>query len=191
MKKVCILIDCSYSMRPWVSDVKRQILKMIEPDMLIAFVGYRDYGDRNRYIEYPFQTPRDFIRLLETIQFEGGSDIPEDVVGGFIGVDILDWDNANSKEIIHIADAPPHGVKFHSLSGDRFPRGDPNGKDPLEYIRAFSELKIHYTFIRINESTDTMLDQFQSVCIGPGRFHVLTIPSFKEKNSALQVPKEL
>lgn len=190
MKKLCFLLDCSYSMRPWVGDVKEQMLKMIEPDMLIALVGYRDYGDRNRYIEYPFQTPSTFVRFLERINFEGGSDVPEDVVGGLVGIDILDWDNATYKEIVHIADAPPHGNKFHSLSGDRFPKGDPGGRDPLDYIRVFSELEIHYTFIRINESTDTMVDYFQSVCVGPGKFRVLTIPSFKEKHSALQVLRE-
>jgi len=177
-------------MRPWGDDVKTQMLKLIEPDMLVAFVGYRDYGDRNRYIEYPFQTPIEFVKLLNTIRFEGGLDTAEDVAGGLVCVDTLKWDDAEFKEIIHIADAPAHGNKFHELKDDRFPKGDPKGIDPLGYIHVFSELGIHYTFIRINESTDTMIDQFQSVCLGPGQFQVITILTFRQKCSALQVLKE-
>jgi hypothetical protein len=190
MKKVCFLVDCSSSMRPWGDDVKTQMLNMIEPYMLIAFVGYRDYGDRNRYIEYPFQTPIEFVKLLNTIRFEGGNDIPEDVAGGLVYVDTLNWDDAEFKEIVHIADAPAHGTKFHELADDRFPKGDPRRINPLEYIHAFSEMGIHYTFIRINESTDTMIDQFQSACLGPGQFQVITIPTFRQKCSALQVLEE-
>jgi hypothetical protein len=33
------------------------------------------------------------------------------------------------KIIVHIADAPCHGTKYHSLNGDRFKEGDKLGRN--------------------------------------------------------------
>ena len=43
----------------------------------------------------------------------GGGDTPEDVFGGIQAALELKWSsNSMTKVILHVADAPPHGVQF-------------------------------------------------------------------------------
>lgn len=170
--KLCFLVDCTASMEPWIQAAKDQVMKIVDatqgefPDAEFetAFVGYRDYGDVERFIEIPFCEPAEMLRGIRNVHAEGGADIAEDVATGLHKACHLNWEGADVSTVVHIADAPPHGRTFHGASiSDVHMGGDPCGLDPLDYIQAFSVRNIDYTFVKINDTTDKMLDAFMEV----------------------------
>jgi hypothetical protein len=165
--KVCFFIDCTQSMEPWISAAKRQVQTIVDntraefPNTLfkVGFIGYRDFGDENQFITIPFTSdiPSFLVQLVD-VHAEGGDDVAEDVAGGLVKVLSLDWSDADVLSIVHIADAPAHGNTMHGRNiGDRFPKYD---FDILTNIKRCAELKIDYTFIRIDDSTDVMSIKF-------------------------------
>ena len=170
--RTCFLVDCTGSMEPWIQAAKNQIVDIVNGtdahDYEVAFVGYRDYGDRMRFHTLHFMGPRDLVGCMDAIHAEGGTDIAEDVAGGLLAVRELNWSNSDVRTIVHIADAPCHGMAFHDVHiSDRFPAGDPGGLDPLVLMKDFSDREFTYTFVRINSSTDTMLAEFHNVYTSP------------------------
>ena len=174
--KVCFVMDCTASMGPWIEQAKTKIWDMTrmirdenpDADILVGFVGYRDYGDTNRMVVIPFQDPGSTMREIQHVEADGGDDEAEDVANAVMEAHHLDWRDADVKCVIHIADAPAHGLQFHSsLVSDRFPRGDPRGLDPRDFVERMSFLDIDYTFVKITNSTDTMIEQFHN-CYGHG-----------------------
>jgi hypothetical protein len=55
----------------------------------------------------------------------GGGDECEAVNDAFKATNELKWSKNSMKFVFHIADAPPHGMKYHIGSGDIFPLGCP------------------------------------------------------------------
>ncbi len=182
--KVCFVLDCTASMEPWIQQAKTridEIARKIETDnpgaeVLISFVGYRDYGDEARRIVIPFQEPRLTMREIRGVFAEGGDDAAEDVAHALMEAHHLDWYDADVKCVVHIADAPAHGLQFHSPSvSDRYPRGDPNGLDPRDFVERMSFLDINFTFVKINKTTDTMIEQFHNCYGHGGEFRVIDL----------------
>jgi hypothetical protein len=170
--RTCFLMDCTASMEPWIQAAKNQIVNIVNGtdalDYEVAFVGYRDYGDRMRFHTFHFMGPRELVGCIDGIHAAGGDDFAEDVAGGLLAVRELNWTNSDVRTIVHIADAPCHGLQFHARNvSDRYPQGDPNGIDPLEMMKYFSDREFTYTFVRINSSTDTMLEAFHNVYNAP------------------------
>ena len=170
--KLCFLIDCTGSMEGWIQAAKDQtktISKQVRDEhataeILLAFCGYRDYGDDEQYINIPFQNIDDVLDNIQNVHANGGDDCAEDVAGGLSNVHTLDWADADVRVLVHIADAPPHGSLFHAPSdSDRYPGGDPNGLNPLDIMKSLADKNIDYTFIKINNSTNRMLKLFHSV----------------------------
>ena len=168
--KIAFLVDCTASMEPWIQAAKDQVMMIVrstqeqytEAMFETAFVGYRDYEDAERILRISFADPEDMLRRIRNVHADGGGDCAEDVATGLREVWDLDWNDADVKTIIHIADAPAHGRRFHSVGiTDRFPDGDPNRLDPLEFLRWIGGRGIDYTFVKINDSTDKMLDVFE------------------------------
>jgi hypothetical protein len=62
----------------------------------------------------------------------GGGDGPEAVTASLDDARRLPWRPNATKVAVLIADAPPHGLE---PTGDGFPNGDPEGRDPLEIAR--------------------------------------------------------
>lgn len=168
------LMDCTGSMQPWIDDAKNQIDIIIaetqreypNTDIHVGFVGYRDYGDAEPLIVMSFTRDIASIRdRIGAIHAEGGHDVAEDVAGGLDAMRALMRGAPGDSigHVIHIADAPPHGMGYHSpFVSDRYPGGDPNGTNPLEPIASFSNMDVDYTFVKINDSTDTMIEQFHN-----------------------------
>jgi hypothetical protein len=174
--KLCFVMDCTASMEPWIQQAKTKIVDVTNriqsenpsAEVVVAFVGYRDYGDEERSIVLPFQDPRSVMREIRGVFAEGGDDQAEDVAHAMMEAHHLEWTGADLKFVFHIADAPAHGLGFHSPAiSDRFPRGDPDGLDPRDFVERMSFLDINFTFVKINNSTDTMIEQFHN-CYGHG-----------------------
>lgn len=67
------------------------------------------------------------------------------------------------KIILHVADAPPHGNAFHAVTlSDHYPKGDKHGRDPRRQLAEMAQRGIDYYFLKINSSTDKMLEVFSA-----------------------------
>jgi hypothetical protein len=177
-------MDCTASMDPWIYQAKTRMVVLMdhvrtehpEANILVSFVGYRDYGDENQMVVIPFQSPSETMDAIRKIDAEGGDDQAEDVAHGLSRVVSQDWSGSDVKIVFHIADAPAHGLAFHDLHvSDRFPRGDPHGLDPRDFVEKMSFLDIQYTFVRIDKSTDTMIDLFHNCYTQGGSFGVIDL----------------
>jgi hypothetical protein len=177
-------MDCTASMGPWIYQAKTRMVDLIDQvkkehpaaNIQVSFVGYRDYGDDEPKIVIPFQKAEDTMMAIRQVEAEGGDDQAEDVVHALQTAVYQDWSDANVKIVFHIADAPAHGEAFHSIHiSDRYPRGDPDGLDPRDFVEKMSFLDIHYTFVRIHESTDTMIEQFHNCYVQGGTFCVIDL----------------
>ena len=182
--KIAFLVDCTASMEPWIQAAKDQVMMIVrstqeqysEAMFETAFVGYRDYEDAERILRISFTDPEDMLRRIRNVHADGGGDRAEEVATGLREVWDLDWSDADVKTIIHIADAPAHGRRFHSIGiTDRFPDGDPNRLDPLEFLRWIGGRGIDYTFVKINDTTDKMLDAFMEVYDRADGFNVVDL----------------
>jgi hypothetical protein len=182
--KIAFLLDCTGSMEPWIHQAKTRMVELVDrvreqhprARVLVSFVGYRDYGDAEQMVEFPFDNAQTTMNAIRGVQADGGDDQAEDVVHALFRAVHQDWTDADVKIVFHIADAPAHGREFHTLRvSDRFPRGDPHGLDPRDFVEKLSFLNVHYTFVRIHDSTDTMLEQFHNCYAQGGTFSVIDL----------------
>lgn len=177
-------MDCTGSMEQWIQASKDHITTIVEEtqtqypdaDFETAFVGYRDYGDEERFITVDFMNPHEMLNRIAHVHADGGNDSAEDVAGGLRRVFDLEWSCSTLRIVIHIADAPAHGNMFHDrLLSDRYPAGDPDGYDPLYYIGELADREIGYTFVKINKTTDKMITAFAERWHGLADFKVLDL----------------
>ncbi|KAJ3425429.1 alpha-protein kinase vwka [Anaeramoeba flamelloides] len=131
---LCFLVDCTGSMKKSIEEVKNKIFSIIRQvkDQIkglktrIAFLGYTDIDfaeeDQFKILNFvPAYHYKHFTKFLDKIEAaEKGLDTAEDVVAGIDKVKELNW-NSISRILIHIGDAPPHGMKYQ----------------PAEYIRKY------------------------------------------------------
>jgi hypothetical protein len=186
--KIALVLDCTGSMEQWIQEAKSKIREIVasthasHPSAVVevALVAYRDYGDTMRRRVVDFTTAEMIEHILEGIHADGGDDEAEDIAGALERVCGLTWGPSDVRMVIHIADAPAHGIRFHAPRvSDRFPDGDPEGKDPLVSIRHFADQDIDVTFVRITSTTDVMIDVFHETYIrrsvGESRFRVIDL----------------
>lgn len=181
--KLCFIMDCTASMEPWIRTARHEVLNIIEyveakhphADIQVAFVGYRDHGDTERILLHNFSDVPELYSYLHTVVATGGDDAAEDVASAFRQAHSLSWDRADLCLLYHIADAPAHGMLYHTDEiSDNYPEGDPFGLDPATILRQFAREGFQYTFVRITHHTDKMLNIFENVYRkGPGRFSVI------------------
>jgi hypothetical protein len=193
--KVSFVMDCTASMGPWIDQAKTRMVELTDQvrkehptaNILVSFVGYRDHGDAEPVIVYPFQSGERLMHTIRNVKAEGGDDIPEDVVLGLQCALYQDWSDSDVKMLFHIADAPAHGTTFHAVGlSDRYPRGHPQGLDPRDFVEKMSFLDIHYTFVRINDSTDTMVEHFHNCYTRGGSFRVVDLSTQQNDPTALR-----
>lgn len=183
--KIAFLMDCTGSMETWIQAAKDQITTITNDALRenddnttirIGFVGYRDYGDLDRFIVEDFQDAETILRRIRNVHADGGDDVAEDVAGGISKLRSLDWEDADVKLIVHIADAPAHGNMFHApYLSDRFPRGDPGGLLVMNAMSYFSSHGYDYTFVKINNTTDIMIEEFSKSYIHDALFRVVDL----------------
>lgn len=194
---LAFLMDCTGSMESWIQAAKNQITKIVDDTIAqhghdihirVGFVGYRDYEDNERFVIRDFHEPAFVLQEIRDVHAQGGHDIAEDIAGGLQHLKDLNWD-ADVKLIVHIADAPAHGLTFHKLSiSDRYPQGDPTGLDPRHILFYFSTQGYDYTFVRINGSTDIMIEEFHKCYVHNALFRVLDLaPQTYSDDSTLRL----
>ncbi|KAK9820158.1 hypothetical protein WJX72_006777 [[Myrmecia] bisecta] len=170
---IAFVMDVTGSMDPWIDAAKSKVTAIMEAAETIhsgavtrmAFVGYRDLEDARRYEVLDFVSKEETGRLkafLHEIVATGGDDACEDVAGALKQVLALSW-MASTKLVIHIADAPCHGARYHHNSLDYHLEGDPSGLVPEELLQQLCASRVSVYFGRINASTDKMTGIFAGV----------------------------
>lgn len=178
---LCFLVDCTASMQLWINTIHKEICKVIESfkgfAMRVGFVGYRDRSELGHLATYiPFRSSvAQFISEIQSVVAFGGDDMAEDVLAGIMVVantNYIQW-SSPIKIIVHIADAPCHGASFHNLGiyCDRY-----HFENPSSLFQHWFNVLVqygvkNYFFLKINDSTDTMINRFKSMYNGTLTVH--------------------
>ncbi|KAJ7886927.1 kinase-like domain-containing protein [Mycena leptocephala] len=168
------LIDTTGSMGGSIDAAKEQVKSIVndiklaflnEADVRIAVVGYKDHGDSPNIQFLDFTESAEQVRsFLTELTAIGGGDAPEDVLGGLRQALDATWKH-QTRCIIHIADAPPHGHTLNDGIGDDYPNpgSEPHGLTHEPLLKRMVSLHINYALLRINGSTDRMAFTFLKV----------------------------
>ena len=177
-KKACstdllFLVDTTGSMASYINAAKTQVKSIMddikeaflnEAEVRIAVVGYKDHSDSPNIEFLDFTTSSDNVRsFLDKLRATGGADLPEDVLGGLQKAIGATWKH-QTRCIIHIADAPPHGCTLHDLGdlGDTYslPGSEPHGLTHAPLLTQMIGLNLNYALLRITHHTDRMIFTF-------------------------------
>ncbi|CAD0082977.1 unnamed protein product [Aureobasidium vineae] len=149
--------------RTIVLDIKRTFLN--ESEVRIAVVSYKDHQCTTNveFLDFTTSTDRVFL-FLDGLYVDWGRDFPEDVLGGIGQALQASW-NQQTRCIIHIGDAPPHGRGLHDIDSDDYymPGSEPHGLTYKPLLSKLVELKINYALLRIQPYTDRMALAFAQV----------------------------
>ncbi|KAK4163941.1 hypothetical protein QBC43DRAFT_212132 [Cladorrhinum sp. PSN259] len=167
------LIDTTGSMHNYIEAAKNQVRTIVsdignafynEAEIRIAVVSYKDHSDSPNIEFLDFTTSVSAVySFLDRLKASGGSDAPEDVLGGLRQALDASWRH-QTRCIIHIADAPPHGRTLHDFrdNADSYatPGSEPHGLTHQSLLPRLVSLHINYALLRINNSTDRMAYTF-------------------------------
>lgn len=140
---LCFLCDSTGSMGQYIYAAQKNICSIVEKvagseqaDVRFALVAYRDHPPQDSsFVTRVFPFTADVAvmkRNVDTMSASGGGDGPEAVTAALHDGMHLPWRPNAAKIAVLIADAPPHGLE---PTGDGFPNGDPEGRDPLQIAR--------------------------------------------------------
>jgi len=144
------MCDCTGSMGSYIHAAQQNIKSIVhriaeehEANVRFALISYRDHPPQDSsYVTqcFPFTgSEQEMLRYVSTMSANGGGDGPEAVTAALSDALCLPWRPNATKVAVLIADAPPHGLE---PSGDGFPNGDPEGRDPLDIARRMAALGI-------------------------------------------------
>jgi hypothetical protein len=165
------LIDTTMSMYHYINAAKQQVLDIVndientflnDVDVRIAVVSYKDHRDYNSIEAINFTNSVKEVRsFIGKLTASGGSDTPEDVLGGLQTALRLSWHH-QTRCIVHIADAPAHGRTLNTCIDDQYPNpgSEPHGLTYEPLIKQMISLNINYAFLRITNQTDLMTYSF-------------------------------
>ncbi|KAK2604002.1 hypothetical protein QQS21_003838 [Conoideocrella luteorostrata] len=170
------LMDTTLSMSSYIEAAKHQVRSIVsqikdaflnESSVRIAVVGYKDHDDDPNIEFLDFTTSvADVHDFLSTLSASGGSDMPEDVLGGIKQAINASWQQ-QTRCLVHIADAPPHGHTLHDFKekDDYYYRtaSEPHGLTHENLLEQLVKLKVNYALLRVNSSTDRMALKFSQV----------------------------
>lgn len=164
---LCFVFDATGSMTKYFQALKATIRKIVydmkkaNPNMEIrmSMVIYRDPEDGEGHIQiHQFSDSLTrFVKFLENVKVEGGSDECEDVIEALNTASNLKWENAN-RILILCGDAPCHGIQYHDGAGDNHPYG--LGKNSETILHRLIKNNIEFKFLKINKTTDKMIRVF-------------------------------
>ena len=177
------IMDLTGSMGIWLDEAKKSIKDIIEEitennpgsKIRLSFVGYRDFNmiDENRvYSSKEFtENIQEITDFISTLGCYGGGDIPEDIVGAFKHALNMKWES-EARYAILVCDAPCHGKKYHNISYDRFPDGDPEGTTLESIIEQFRQKDITFYCLEVDSSTEKMFNIMQNIYNDNKKFHI-------------------
>ncbi|CAF1091974.1 unnamed protein product [Adineta steineri] len=187
---VCFLLDCTSSMQKYIDEVKDRILETVKLlktrfsflNIRLAFVGYRDLdlSEEEQFSILDFTDENEFYTFISTVVCKNGGDACEDVLGGLQRTINLNWQQP-VRILIHIADGPSHGRRYHDLADvcDYYLTHDDNGAIGYRLIHELVELGVRYFFGRLAHHTDKMIEQFTTYTEGRMAIEQIDVGDFK------------
>lgn len=168
---LAVMLDCTGSMGSFIHMCQNKIKIIIsqvnesycKSEIRISIIAYRDINDKKRFEILPFTlSPNEAKSFLDKLKANGGEDTPEDVNGAFQhALFDIEW-KSSVRLLVHIADAPCHGKKFHNCD-DSFPNGGPNDISWEKIFERMFELRIDYLFLKVLDITDLMFKLFNEI----------------------------
>ena len=167
----CYLKGIQRVMRKIIWDIERCLtqFRFDEIDVLkIGLVTYKDHNDENRTyltnIDIDLtENIKDVVDKILEIKCEGGGDEPEGVEDGLnTAINKVTWRNDSVKFLYHFLDGPPHGKKYNNCDMDKYDEC-PNKIDLEELLFEIRNKDIKYSLIKLNDSLDTMIQEFQKI----------------------------
>mmetsp|Transcript_40793 Transcript_40793/g.93901 ORF Transcript_40793/g.93901 Transcript_40793/m.93901 type:complete len:492 (+) Transcript_40793:253-1728(+) len=133
----------------------------------LSVVAYRDVNDSKRFEVHDFNSDIAACEVfLGGVIATGGGDQCEDVVGGLKVAADLEWKLMN-RVLLLAADAPCHGSEFHDGCNDNYPSGTYPGShdvnDVLQQLRQMRGGGVDFTFLKVNNTTDKMIEKFDEM----------------------------
>ncbi len=179
---IIFLVDTTASMNCYLKGIKRVMRKIIwdvekclsqfifdEIDVLkVGLVTYKDHDDEKKLYLTKIDIDltgnlKEVINKIMELKCCGGKDEPEAVLDGLnVAVNNVDWRDESVKFIYHILDAPCHGKRFNNNENDRYDEC-PNNIDVEDFLIEMRNKDIKYSVIKLNESADLMLEEFQKI----------------------------
>ena len=196
--QVSFCIDATGTMGNVMAAVKDSIFTIVRSmeaatslDIEVGYVAYRDYDDGAlRHSVVQFTTPARFKEMLAAEEATGGGDMPEDCFGGLNKVCAdMAWNAKDIHVCIWTGDAPGHGFCAPGVSDD-FPDGDPDGLTVAKINNALQQKQITLGFLKINNSTDKMLEEMERDYTMRGGAHILQ-RSYTDSSTIAATIKEL
>ncbi len=196
---VIIGMDATGSMGGWINAARDTVLQAFEDlrvthpnsHFRLGVVCYRDYGDKERFVIQPLTSDIPTVQnALRGVAAQGGNDTAEDVAGGMYHI-LAQFREPNpdsadpTRVLLFVSDAPAHGARYHSPTvGDRYPKGDPDGRDLFDTVRQLAEMGVDMTLFRINSSVDKMIEEFAVAFQGTeSTFTLLDIAGVQARSS--------
>ena len=167
-----IIMDTTISMDPYLSQVKNNLVNIINKivlecpgiDVNIGFIGYKDVDHTAKYADIDFT--KNYEELKQNILnyiITRGTDDPEDVEGAMEMALNKTWKN-NARFAILVGDNPCHGDKYHSPTlSENYHQGLPNRKNIEESIKELAEKNVSLLCMKITEKTDIMFEIFKNI----------------------------
>ena len=179
---IVFLVDTTASMNCYLKGAQRVMRKIIwdvekclsqfcfdSLDVLkIGLVTYKDHDDEKKYylahIDIDLtENLKEVINAIMDLKCAGGGDEPEGVLDGLnVAVNEVNWRDESVKFIYHILDAPSHGKKYNNIENDKYDEC-PNKIDAEDLLIEIRNKDIKYSVIKLNDSCDIMLKEFQNV----------------------------
>ncbi|KAL4462716.1 hypothetical protein ABPG74_000546 [Tetrahymena malaccensis] len=165
--QICFTVDTTSSMGEVFDQMKSSVenivnsLKVQDFDIQFAIVCYRDhpdqdksYGDKGLKI-FQFVNQASILENIKTLEARGGGDIPENVICAlFYSCEDLNWDTESLKVIIHIGDAPPHGLEYglKSFNPQWTDTGCPCGIKRENVFNKLQQINIKYFMVKCSST---------------------------------------
>lgn len=174
---VIIGMDATGSMSSWIEAARDTVLKAFDDlretypnaHFRLGLVCYRDFGDAEQFVTCALtENIQDVQNSLRNVKASGGNDTSEDVAGGLAR--IVDMFRAppqaggDVRILLFVADAPAHGLRYHAATvSDRYPRGDPEDREPADQMSELARMGVDTTLFRIDKAMDKMIEGFNGV----------------------------
>ena len=179
---IVFLVDTTASMNCYLKGIKRVMRKIIwdvekclsqfiidEIDVLkVGLVTYKDHDNENKLYLTNIDIDltdnlKEVINKIIELKCSGGRDEPEAVLDGLNeAVNNVSWREESVKFIYHILDAPCHGKKYNNSENDKYEEC-PNHIDAEDLLIEIRNKDIKYSVIKLNDSADIMLKEFQKI----------------------------
>lgn len=183
---LCFVLDATGSMGLYIREAKNKIMLIVKElctanpmlSLRVAVSAYRDplepRGGENVVMDFVELTKegqaaaggfKEFDSFLGSVHEGGGGDHCEDIAGGIKNMLALSWsEQAPTKVLFHIGDAPCHGNRFHGPNvGDNHGGGDHGIIDLLRQVKSHN---INYYFGKLTDHTDIMIQEFNKAMAG-------------------------